>query len=281
VVAFLGYGAAVMPPGIADYSQAFQTAHHLLLAHGKAVAIYRQGGYGGEIGIIIDSEYTTPASDSDADRAACQRYSEFDTLFFTEALFTGQYPPYLIDWIGPMAPKIEPDDMQLIHQPLDFLGVNYYRGTSVAFHQQGGFLKIRETPLTLPMWGYTEVGWGVYPPGLTEVLVNLDQRYPIPKFFITENGCATRDQPDQNGFVRDVERIDYLRGHIAAAAEAIRAGVNLKGYFPWSILDNLEWSEGYSARFGMVRVDYTTQARIPKQSYHWYRDVIARNGIDL
>lgn len=281
VVAFLGYGAAVMPPGIADYSQAFQTAHHLLLAHGKAVAIYRQGGYRGEIGIIIDSEFATPASDSEADRTACQRYSEFDTLFFTDALFTGKYPSYLIEWIGPMAPKIEPGDMQMIQQPLDFLGVNYYRGTSVAFHQQGGFLKYQATGLTLPMWGYTEVGWGVYPPGLTEVLVNLNQRYPIPKFFITENGCATRDQPDQNGFVRDVERIDYLRGHIAAAAEAIRAGVNLRGYFTWSILDNLEWSEGYSARFGMVRVDYTTQARIPKQSYHWYRDVIARNGIDL
>ena len=281
VAAFLGYGAAVMPPGIADYSQAFQVAHHLLLAHGKAVAVYRQGGYGGEIGIILDSEYTVPASDSEADRMAWQRYSEFDTLFFTEALFNGRYPAYLMEWLGPLAPRIEPGDLELIHQPLDFLGVNYYRGTSVAFHQQGGFLKCRETPLTLPMWGYTAVGWGVYPPGLTEVLVDLNRRYQVPKFYLTENGCATRDQPDQDGFVRDFERIDFLRGHLVATAEAIRAGVNLRGYFTWSILDNLEWAEGYSARFGLIRVDYATQARLPKQSYYWYRDVIARNGLEL
>jgi beta-glucosidase len=279
VAAFLGYGSAVMAPGIADYSLAFQTAHNLLFAHGKAAQVFRQGGYAGEIGIILDSEYTQPATEGEADRAACQRYSELDTAFFTEALFNGQYPETLLSWIGPMAPEIRPGDMQVIQAPLDFLGINYYRAVRVAFDPQGGFLKCRATHRTLPMWGYTQVGWGVYPPGLTEVLVKLHNRYHPPKFYLTENGCATLDDPDSAGYVRDVERIDYLGGHIAAALKAIDAGVPLQGYFVWSLMDNFEWADGYLPRFGLVRVDYATQRRIPKQSYAWYREVIRNNGI--
>jgi beta-glucosidase len=280
VAAFMGYGSAVMAPGVADYSLAFQVAHNLLVAHGKAVEIYRQGGYRGEIGIILDSEFAQPASETEEDQAACQRYSELDTAFFTDALFTGRYPPNLMEWIGPMAPRIQPGDMELINQPLDFLGVNYYRAMLVSFDPQGGFLKCRAAHRTAPALGYTQVGWGVYPEGLTAVLTNLDRRYLIPKFLITENGCAVLDRPDPNGSIRDTERIDYLHGHIAAAAQAIQAGVNLRGYFVWSFMDNFEWAEGYTPRFGLVYVDSTTQVRLPKQSFYWYRDVITRNGID-
>ena len=279
VAAFLGYGDGIFAPGIADYGQAYQAAHHLLLAHGKCVQLFRQGHYSGQIGIIVDSEHSLPASDSDADQAAHQRYYEQDTGFFTDALFKGEYPATLMDWIGPMAPRVLPGDMQVIQQPMDFLGVNYYRTMSVAFSPGGGHLKCRATPQTLPMWGYTENGWGVYPAGLTAVLLNIKNRYGNRRLYLSENGCATRDAPDAQGIVNDVERVDYLRGHIAAAHDALLAGVDLNGYFVWSLLDNYEWAEGYTPRFGMVRVDYSTKARTPKRSYQWYREVIQRNGL--
>ena len=129
------------------------------------------------------------------------------------------------------------------------------------------------------MWGYTETGWGVYPDGLRLALLNIKERYGNPKLLLSENGCATQDTPDAKGYVNDLERIEYLRLHILAVHEAIQAGVNLKGYYLWSFLDNFEWSEGYGPRFGMVRVDYDTQARTPKRSYYWYRDVVASNGV--
>jgi beta-glucosidase len=279
VAAFLGYGDGIFAPGIADYSQAYQAAHHLLLAHGKCVRLFRQGGYHGQIGIILDSEHSLPASDGDADQDAWRRYYEQDTGFFTDALFKGEYPATLLDWIGSMAPRVLSDDMQVISQPIDFLGVNYYRTMTVAFSPGGGHLKCRANPQTLPMWGYTDIGWGVYPAGLTAVLLNIKNRYGNRPLYLTENGCATRDVPDTRGYVDDVERVDFLRGHIAAAHEALAAGVNLKGYFVWSLLDNYEWAEGYTPRFGLVRVDYATHARTPKRSYHWYREVIERNGL--
>ena len=279
VAAFLGYGDGIFAPGIADYTQAYQAAHHLLLAHGNAVQVFRQGGYRGQIGIILDSEYSLPASDDEADQAAWQRYYEQDTGFFADALFKGEYPALLMDWIGSMAPRVQSDDMATISQPVDFLGVNYYRTMRVAFSPGGGHLKCRATPETLPMWGHTEIGWGVYPAGLTEVLLNIKRRYGNRRLYLTENGCATRDVPDAHGYVDDVERIDYLRGHIAAAHAALQAGVDLNGYFVWSLLDNYEWAEGYAPRFGLVRVDYATQVRTPKRSFHWYRGVIQRNGL--
>jgi beta-glucosidase len=280
VVAFLGYGHATMAPGIADYTQAYQTVHHLLLAHAKAVQVFRQGGYRGEIGIVIDSEHSLPASDSPEDQAAWQRYHEQDTSIFAEALFTGRYPSGSMTWIGPMAPSLHAGDMELIRQPLDFLGVNYYRSVLVRHDALGSFLKASAAQRTLPMWGRTEMGWGVYPDGLKEVLVDLNNRYHPPKFYITENGCAASDWPDESGFVRDIERIDYLRHHFQAAHTAIQAGVNLRGYFVWSLMDNFEWSHGYAPRFGLIRIDYATLRRVPKQSYLWYQDVITRNGVE-
>jgi beta-glucosidase len=129
------------------------------------------------------------------------------------------------------------------------------------------------------MWGRTEMGWGIYPPGLTELLLDFKNNYGNPKIYITENGCAALDHPDAQGFVDDAERIQYLRAHLLAAHDAIQAGVNLQGYYVWSLMDNFEWAEGYRPRFGLVRVDFDTLARVPKQSYHWYREVIADNGV--
>jgi beta-glucosidase len=129
------------------------------------------------------------------------------------------------------------------------------------------------------MWGFTQMGWGIYPPGLTASLISLKDNYGNPKIYITENGCASVDQSGPNGFVFDWERINYLRAHLITAHDAIQAGVNLKGYFIWSLMDNFEWAHGYAPRFGLIRIADATRDRSPKQSYYWYRDVIAQNGV--
>jgi beta-glucosidase len=279
VVSFIGYGHASMAPGIADFSKSYQVAHHLLLAHGSTVQEYRKNGYQGDIGIVIDSEHSFPASFQPEDLLAWQRYYEQDTGIFTDALFLGKYPDLLMNWIGPMQPEIKPGDMEIIREPIDFLGINYYRGMEVSFHQTGGYLKCKTRHETLPMWGYTEMGWGIHPKGLLMVLKNLKDRYGDIPLVISESGCATQDIVDEAGYVDDQERIDYLRMHFESGWQAIQTGINLKGYYVWSLMDNFEWSQGYSPRFGLVRVDYDTLARIPKKSFYWYQNIISKNGL--
>lgn len=279
VVAFLGHAFGEFAPGLADYSQAFQTAHHLLLAHGKAVQLFRAGSYRGEIGIVLDLQHCQPASARPADQAACQRRYEMAHAWFLDPLFKASYPDMLMAWIGPHAPRIQTGDLALINQPIDFLGVNYYMTHAVRFSHRGGLLKLDTDFISAPNWGQTAMGWGINPAGLTAILLNLKENYGNPKIFITENGCAVDDTPDENGFVADAGRINYLRAHLLAVHDAIRAGVNVKGYYVWSLMDNFEWAHGLSPRFGLVRVEYGTGQRIPKQSAHWYGEVIAQNGV--
>jgi beta-glucosidase len=279
VVSFIGYGHGTMAPGIADFSKSYQVAHHLLLAHGLAVQEYRKNSYHGNIGIVLDSEHSFPASFRKEDLLAWQRYYEQDTGFFTDALFLGKYPELLMNWIDPMQPEIKSGDMEIINTPIDFLGLNYYRGMEVSYHQTGGYLKCKTRHETMPMWGHTEMGWGVHPKGLKFVLQNIRDRYGNIPLVISESGCATRDFVDEVEFVNDQERIDYLRMHFHTAWEAIQSGINLKGYFVWSFMDNFEWSQGYSPRFGLVRVNYNTLDRIPKKSFHWYKKIIKNNGL--
>ena len=279
VVSFLGYGQATMAPGIGDFSKTYQVAHHLLLAHGLTVQEYRKNGYRGDIGIVLDSEHSFPASYHPEDLLAWQRYYEQDTGVFSDALFLGKYPELLMNWIGPMQPEIKSGDMEVISTPIDFLGINYYRGMEVSYHQTGGYLKCKTRHETMPMWGHTKMGWGVHPKGLRFVLQNIKDRYGNIPLVISESGCATRDIVDDVEYVDDQERIDYLRMHFQSAWEAIQAGINLKGYFVWSLLDNFEWSQGFSPRFGLVRVNYDTLERIPKKSFHWYKKLIKNNGL--
>jgi len=279
VIAFHGYAHGVFAPGIADYSQAYQAAHHLLLAHGKAVQVFRQGNYRGEIGIVVDFQNYRPASDAEADRAACQRARESAAWFFGEPLFTGRYPVTLLDWIGPHAPRVQGGDMALIGQPIDFLGVNHYMTFDVSFDHRGGLLKLAMEQVSAPGWGRTEMGWGVNPAGLTAVLLDLKERYGNPRMYVTENGCALRDLPDGDGFVADWGRVNFLRAHLRAVHDAIQAGADVRGYYVWSLMDNFEWASGYGPRFGIVRVDFDTGERTPKQSARWYSDVIANNAL--
>ena len=196
-----------------------------------------------------------------------------------QPLFQGKYPEKLFNWIGSHRPKIEAEDLNLISQAIDFLGVNYYFTLVVGFAHHGGLLKIAAAPISAPAWGKTEMGWGINPQGLTNVLLDIKENYGNPKIYITENGCALSDFADVNGFVKDLGRINYLRSHFLAANEAIEAGVNLHGYYVWTLMDNFEWASGYQPKFGLVKVEEKTQRRIPKQSAYWYRDVIAQNGV--
>jgi beta-glucosidase len=281
VVSFLGYARGLHAPGICDYSQGFQTAHHLLLSHGKTVQLFRQGGYKGEIGIVLNLEGFKPASGREEDQAAFRRVYEETASLFLDALFKGQYPQMLFDWIGVHRPRVQGGDLELIKQPIDFLGINYYRTHTVAHAIGGSLLKAEWAPLSAPGWGETEMGWGIDPTGLGATLLDVKDRCGDLKVYVTENGCALRDVPDETGFVADWGRVNYLRAHLQAALEAIEAGVNLRGYYVWSLMDNFEWSMGYGPRFGLVRVDYETGKRIPKQSAYWYREVIRQNGINI
>ncbi len=278
VVAFAGYQSGAFPPGLSDASLAYRAVHHLLLAHGNAVQAFRAGSYPGKIGIVLDLQNFIPATDREADLAAARRVVQ-NSHIFLDPLFKGHYPLELTEWLGPIAPQPQPGDLEIIHQPIDFLGVNHYFTSLVRHEAGGGLLKSASQPYTRPMWGMTEVGWGVNPPGLTHVLMKVKNEYGNPPVYITENGCAAHDEPDENGFVQDRERIAYLRRHLIAAHDALQAGANLKGYFVWSLMDNFEWLSGYGPRFGLVRVDYTTQKRIPKLSAYWYQEVIEKNCV--
>ena len=174
-------------------------------------------------------------------------------------------------------------DLEKISAPVDFLGVNYYMRHTVAKGdaEEGGrrFLGLPVRPVIPEGVQRTAMGWPIEPDGLTDVLVRLNREYTNAPIYITENGAAFHDYADPEGEVKDEERVAFLDSHFRAAHEAIGLGVDLRGYFVWSLLDNFEWAEGYSKRFGIVYVDYPTQRRIPKSSAHWYREVIRQNGL--
>jgi len=281
VAAFLGYATGIHAPGMCDYSQAYQTAHHLLLAHGKAVQAFRQGGYDGQIGLILNLNGLAPASDSEADIAATQRVHDETHALFLDPVFNGTYPQALFDFIGPHQPKVQGGDAELIRQPIDFLGLNHYNTDLVAFDVHGGLNKARLTPYSASGWGRTKMNWGIHPGGLKKEVLYIKEKYGNPPLYITENGCAMPDEPDEMEFVADWDRIRFIKGHLQALHEAIQAGADVRGYFVWSVFDNFEWERGYGPRFGLVRVNYETLKRTPKQSAYWFRDVIASNAITI
>lgn len=281
VSAFLGYGNGLHAPGICDYSKAYQTAHHLLLAHGKTVQAYREGGYDGQIGMALNLNGLIPASDSEEDRAATQRVHDETHALFLDPLFNGTYAEAMYEYVDPHQPKAQADDAKVISQPIDFLGLNYYNTDYVEFDLFGGLNKARLIPYSAPGWGRTEMNWGIDPDGIKREVLHVKENYGNPKIYLMENGCAMPDVPNENGFVADWDRINFLRAHIRSLHEAIQEGANVHGYFAWSILDNFEWERGYSKRFGLVRVNYETLERTPKQSAYWYRDVIANNAIEV
>ncbi|RQP23099.1 beta-glucosidase [Albitalea terrae] len=265
IVATLGHELGIFAPGVKDRRVAAQVSHHLLLAHGQAVRAMRAAGATLPLGIVLNQGPVFPASDSDGDRAKALHDDGHLIRWYMDPLFRGSYPADIIAHLGADAPQVQPGDMEVIATPIDFLGLNYYTRSIVG-------VEPREHG---PEVEVTDMGWEVYPTGLTELLVRLQADYSPPPIYITENGAAYPDGPDADGHVHDTRRSEYLRRHIGAVLDAIDAGVDVRGYFVWSLFDNFEWAFGYSKRFGIVWVDYDTQQRIPKDSAFWYRDFVA------
>lgn len=272
VAAYLGHAMGIHAPGLRDPQAAAIAAHHLLLAHGLAVPRLRQASPAARVGITLDLSPVYGTDERPATLAAVARMDRLKNRCFLDPIFRGMYPEELFADQGVAPPPIQHGDLAAIAAPLDFLGVNYYSRTVVGSPQ--GETEIRDY-VPVPGAAYTEMGWEVFPPGLTAILLRLQRDYAPRALVITENGAAFADHWDGGERIHDDERLQYLRGHIAALADAIRQGVPVTGYFAWSLLDNFEWGHGYSKRFGLVYVDYATQRRIVKDSGYWYRDLLA------
>jgi beta-glucosidase len=265
VVAILGHQDGIFAPGLKARSVAFQVAHHLLLSHGMAVAAVRKSHPNLQLGIVLNLSPIYPASASAADIAKAKLDDGYIVRWYMDPLFKGTYPQDVWDDLGSDAPVVLDGDMDVIAQPLDFVGVNYYTRN---FSSSGNPWDVRANAARV-----TDMGWEVFPQGLTELLVRLHQDYAPKALLVTENGAAFVDKL-AGGRVVDPDRLEYLREHIAACADAIAQGVPLTGYFAWSLLDNFEWASGYAKRFGLVYIDYVTQQRIVKSSGQWYADFL-------
>jgi beta-glucosidase len=273
-----GYLHGLLAPGHRSKYEAPIATHNLMRAHGAAVQAYRAEGRH-EIGLVVNIEPKDPASASAADAAAVRRAHAYMNEQYLHPALLGEYPPELKEIFGDAWPDFPAEDFALIRQKLDFVGINYYTRSVT---EAADTYPLNAAGVRQPLGTYTETGWEVYPKALTDLLVWFKRTYGDLPVYITENGAAFYDPPTADaGRVRDPLRIDYLHKHLGAIADAIAAGVDVRGYMVWSLLDNLEWSLGYSKRFGIVHVNYGTQERTPKDSARWYSEVIATHGRKL
>jgi beta-glucosidase len=262
VVSVLGHEAGIFAPGLRSQQAAMQVSHHLLLSHGRALQALRSQGLRAPLGIVLNQSPIHAATDSPEDLAKARLDDGLTVRWYMDPLLRGAYPADVLEFLGSDAPVVADGDMADIAQPLDFLGINYYtRNVSGTGAPRDPVAAGKEV---------TDMGWEVFPAGLSELLRRLHADFRLPPIYVMENGAA---YPDRlvDGAVRDPDRIRYLRSHIAAMADALASGVDVRGYFVWSLLDNFEWADGYLKRFGIVYVDYPTQRRIPKDSALWYR----------
>lgn len=281
VAAFVGHRDGHFAPGHTSFSEALTAGHHLLLSHGRAVTAIRANAPGASVGIALDCRPSTPATGRKEDAAARRYFDGFRNRWFFDPVFGKGYPADMVNayrdrgYLKGDAPSfVKPGDMADIAVPIDFLGLNYY--TSLAVRDGAEETEFTGVAPGAPApEGYTEMGWAITPAALTAYLLEVQETYGPEAILVTENGASYSDGPDANGVVRDDRRIRYIDRHVQAVRDARSAGVPVIGYFVWSLLDNLEWSSGFSQRFGLVWVDHETQQRIPKQSYYWYRDLIA------
>ena len=271
-----GYLHGALAPGHRNAFEAPIAAHQLLRAHAAAVQAYRAIGKH-RIGIVVNLEPKYPASDSSDDRAAVARADAYMNRQYLDPVFLGRYPGELEEIFGEAWPAWPADDLAFIRQPIDFVGVNYYTRGVTRFDADAW--PLRATTVRQKRATYTMTGWEVCPDALARTLIWVKERYGNPPVYVTENGAAFFDPPvAENGRVADPLRVDYLRKHIGALRRALDAGVDLRGYFVWSLLDNFEWALGYAMRFGIVHVDFDTLRRTPKDSARFYAEVAASNG---
>ena len=274
VVAWVGYGWGEHAPGRASPADALAAAHHVLLSHGLACERIRGASPGARVGIALNLTDAVPASESPEDVAAASELDGEQNRWFLDPLFRGEYPADVWERFAAVAPPVHDGDLATIAAPLDFLGVNYYSRTVVERSGADGRRAVPQADAP-----HTEMGWEVAPESLYRVLARLRDDYAPPEIAITENGAAFADERAPDGSVHDPLRADYLARHVEAVSRALAAGVPVSGYFVWSLLDNFEWTYGYSRRFGLVYVDFETQERVPKSSFRWYRDAVAASHV--
>lgn len=278
--AAMGYLLAELAPGKRNPWLAFRVAHNLMLGHGLILERVRALFSEAKAGMSLSLQSVYPSTDSEKDRRAAYIADQFMHDMYLDGLYKGKYSEPFWSMIWPIRPRIRPGDMELISAPTDFLGVNYYARIYV---RHAWFVPLLQMLPDSPITGdaeyvkdgkqYTTLGWEVYPDGLYETLLGLKNNYGNPTLYITENGGPFTDIVE-GGKVHDNLRVTYLEKHFQKAHEAIQAGVDLRGYFVWSLMDNFEWANGFNKRFGLVHVDHKTQKRIIKDSGYWYRDLI-------
>ncbi|HOZ34599.1 MAG TPA: family 1 glycosylhydrolase, partial [Tabrizicola sp.] len=272
-VAWLSHFMGIHAPGLRDIRAAARAMHHILLAHGLATQRLRGMGQP-NLGIVLNFDHASPATNSPQDQAASDLWDGIFNRWFIEGITRQSYPQNVLEGLAPHMPANWQDDMPVIGQKLDWLGVNYYTRHLHAHDASQPWPHLKDVPGDRPR---TQMGWEIYPEGLHHFLTRLARDYvgnlPI---YVTENGMANADQL-QDGAVTDQIREDFLFSHLAATRQAIADGANVKGFFYWSLLDNYEWAEGYEKRFGLVHVDFDTLVRTPKSSYHTLARALARN----
>jgi beta-glucosidase len=292
VTAILGYGQGIFAPGRTSRDEPYRVAHHQLLAHARAVERYRQvfqAKQEGRIGISNNCDWREPLTEAPGDREAAQRSLEFFLGWFADPVFLGDYPEVMRRRLGSRLPAFTVAEKRLLHGSSDFFGLNHYTTLYAAdstgqppestVYGNGGIAEDQDVRLSAdPAWQRTTMEWAIVPWGCRKLLEWIRDRYGSPEVVVTENGCSFPDRP-VGGTVEDPDRIAFLDGYLRSCHEALVAGVNLTGYFVWSMMDNFEWALGYSRRFGLHYVDFQTGLRIPKSSALWYREVIGRNGL--
>lgn len=265
--AYLGYEAGIHAPGKVGKENGKKAAHHLLLAHGLAMRVLRKNAPKAKNGIVLNFTPCYSDSNSAQDIAATQYADDYFNQWYIKPIFDKSYPEIIESMPSSQQPEIFDGDMEIIGEPIDFLGINFYTRAIYRAHQTDIF---EQLPPPAPL---TDIGWEIYPQAFTDLLVDLNERYTLPELFITENGAAMADELI-DGQVNDTDRAEYYQAHLLAVNEAIEKGVNVVGYFAWSLMDNFEWAEGYLKRFGIVYVDYENQTRTIKHSGHLYRQLI-------
>ena len=280
-IASLGHEEGHHAPGHKDPAEALRVAHHLLLSHGRAMRAIREIQPEARVGIVAMYVTVQPASPGEADRDAARVLDGIFNRWYLDPLFSRGYPKDAIaDRVrqghleNEALPFVQDGDLDEIAAPVDFLGFNYYSRLVAKAGPDGPTGVPQVAPEEL-----TDMGWEVYPDGLTEALVRLNDDYAPPALYVTENGAAYDDPRDGDGRIRDQRRIDYLRGHTVAAHRAIELGCPLRGYFVWTLLDNFEWGHGFAKKFGLYAVDSETLERIPKDSAAWYQAAASTNTV--
>jgi beta-galactosidase len=286
VVSILGHGQGIFAPGRTSNGEPYRVAHTILRAHGMAVREYRdrfQPAQKGVIGMTNNCDWREPLSEAPADVLAAERAVEFFLGWFADPLYRGDYPETMRERVGKRLPAFTAEERAMIMGSQDFFGLNHYSTMYAAAGDAVGISGIEADQAVQvsvdPRWETTDMGWAIVPWGLRKLLHWIDGRYGHPPIVITENGCATPDLPVGNT-VADNRRIAYLDAYLSECHAAIHAGVDLRGYFLWSLMDNLEWASGFTKRFGLWFVDYASSRRIPKESSRWFAGVVCANGFE-